>query len=89
MGPQEYVDQQVRRAMAQALEEFEKGIEQPLDAALSSDGDAREALIRISGAVPGVKRAFRKRLQTLGSDLLVLIPGDVQINAYEPVRRRA
>lgn len=64
--------------MAQALEEFEQHIEKPL-----ADGRVPDA-----DAIARVKAAFRKKLQTLASDCLDLMPSDLQINGFEPVVRR-
>jgi hypothetical protein len=71
--------------MAQALDEFEREIEQPLDALLRR-GDAIPEVVRVLEAIPAVKRAFRKKLQALGTDCIDLMPSDMQINAFEPMR---
>jgi hypothetical protein len=70
--------------MAQALEEFEKQIEQPLTVLARSEPRAAA----IVANVDGVKREFRRKLQTLASDCLDLMPSDVEINALELVSRR-
>lgn len=79
--------------MAQALEEFEREIEAPLERAVAR-GERREDIAIVASHVQGVKRCFRKALQALSSDCLEVMgmagvsPGDIQINAYEPVTRR-
>jgi hypothetical protein len=86
MEPREFIEIRTRRYMAQALEEFEKQIEDPLRAILVTEpsrGDVAAVLERVDG----VKRTFRKKLQTLDSDCADLMPSDVQINALELVRR--
>ena len=69
--------------MAQALEEFEREIEHPLRAL--APGDPR--VTAIVDRIDGVKRTFRKKLQTLASDCTDLMPSDVEINGLELVRR--
>lgn len=77
MDPKEFVETRTRRYMAQALEEFEDMIETPL-----RRGDRPD-----SAAIDCVKRTFRRKLQALSSDCIDLMPSDLQINGFEPVRR--
>jgi hypothetical protein len=84
VDPRHYVETRTKRYMAQALEEFEREIERPLIAAAKEHPE----LDAIVGRIPGVKSTIRKRLQTLGSDCLDLIPPGTQINGFEPIVRR-
>lgn len=86
MEPREFIEIRTRRYMAQALEEFEKQIEDPLRAILVTE-PSRSDVAAVLECVDGVKRTFRKKLQTLASDCADLMPSDVQINALELVRR--
>lgn len=72
--------------MAQALEEFERQIEEPLRILARAEPDRRDVK-RIVENIDGVKRTFRKKLQTLASNCSDLMASDVQINAFELVRR--
>lgn len=79
--------------MAQALEEFEREIEKPLERAVAR-GDRREDIAIITSHVQSSKRNVRKALQALRDDCLEIMDlagvrrGDIEINAYEPVLRR-
>ena len=89
MNPREFVDIRMRRCMAQTLEELEKQVEQPLrelHGSLSNGATARH-IGRIVDDIDGVKRTFRKRLQAFGSDCADVMPSDVEINGFEPIRR--
>lgn len=86
MDPREFVETRTRRYMAQALEEFEERIEQPLDALRRAE-PSRSDIARIVEEVDGVKRTFRRKLQALAGDCIDLMPSDLQINGFEPVRR--
>lgn len=89
MEPREFVETRTKRYMAQALEELEDRIERPLEALLVAEPIAQGELAVIVNDIQHVKATFRKKLQTLASDCLDLMPSDVQINAFEPVRRNA
>ena len=89
MDPREFVDTRMRRCMAQTLEELEVQIERPLrelHESLSNGATARR-IGRIVDDIDGVKRTFRKRLQAFGADCADVMPSDVEINAFEPIRR--
>lgn len=86
MEPRDFIEIRTKRYMAQALEEFEKQIEDPLRA-LAIAEPSRHDLAAIVDRMDAVKRTFRKKLQTLASDCADLMPSDVQINAFELVRR--
>jgi phosphoribosylaminoimidazole (AIR) synthetase len=74
MDSRAFVEMRVRRYMAQTLDEFEAKLESQLPEELHQS--AKE-----------VKATIRKKMQTLGSDCLAMMPSDVEINGYEPVRR--
>lgn len=65
--------------MAQTLEEFEETVEKPLASGRRISTEAVEAF----------KRQFRKRLQAFATDVSDVMPTDVEINGYEPIRRSA
>lgn len=88
MDPREFIEIRTRRYMAQALEEFEQRIEDPLRALSGREPTASE-IAAIVENIDGVKRTFRKKLQTLASDCADLMPRDIEINALELVRRSA
>lgn len=69
--------------MAQALEELEVKLEEPLRRLAQTDPSARAIL----ADVDGVKRTFRRKIQTLASDCIDLMPSDLEINALELIRR--
>lgn len=73
--------------MAQALEQFEQDIEEPLKAAVRAEPYRRD-LADIVENIDGVKHTFRKRLQQLASDCIDLMPADLSINGFEPVATR-
>lgn len=83
MDPREFVETRTKRYMAQALEELEVKIEQPLRQLAETNSDAAA----IAAEIDGVKRTFRKRLQSLASDCIDLMPSGLEINALELVRR--
>jgi hypothetical protein len=74
--------------MAQALEDFELRIEDPLRALSIAEPERRD-IASIVEQCDNVKRTFRKKLQTLASDAADLVPRDIEINALELVRRSA
>jgi hypothetical protein len=86
MEPREFIEIRTKRYMAQALEEFERQIEDPLRALVAAEPSRRDVAMVVE-SIDGVKRTFRKKLQTLASDCADLMPSDVQINALELVRR--
>lgn len=90
MDTREFVDTRTKRCMAQTLEELEERIEKPLQALISSGAPITvHHVARIVADVDQVKRIYRKKIQALASDCLDLMPRDLEINAYEPVRRSA
>lgn len=76
MDKRAFVETRVRRYMAQTLEEFEV----KLESRLPDDPELRQA-------AKEVKATIRKKMQTLGSDCIDIMPNDFEINGYEPVRR--
>lgn len=90
MDPQEYVETLKNRVMAQTLEELELRVETPLRALAGREAPISAAQLNvILNDIELHKRAFRKRLHVFGSDCLNLVPPDIEINAFEPVRRSA
>jgi hypothetical protein len=95
MDPRQYVDTRVKRYMAQCLEEFEKEIELPLREARAmvfaagDDVGLSKCLQQAVNGIEPTKRAIRKRLQTLGSDCLDIMPDGLHINGYEPIITRS
>ena len=86
MDPSEFVDTRTKRYMAQALEELEREIEQPLRHAQATS--PRADIAAVLDRVPGVKRTFRRKLQALGADCKDLMDEGIQINGFEPIIRR-
>lgn len=88
MESKEFVEILMRRCMAQTLEDFEQRIETPLrELRGATNGANRHRVGRIIDDCDQVKRTIRKKIQGFESDLLRLIPADLEINAVELVRR--
>lgn len=79
MDAQQFVDTRMKRLMAQTLEEFEDVVEKPLDTGRRID----------ISKLTDFKSKFRKRLQAFATDVSDVMPRDVEINGYEPIRRGA
>lgn len=86
MNPKQFVETRTKRYMAQALEDFERDIEGPLRRAALVE-PRRPDLDAIVAGIEPTKRSFRKKLQALGADCTDLVPANIEINGFEPVRR--
>ena len=92
MESKTYIERLTRRYMAQALDEYERRIERPLKDHVRQLEDMGHVSAPRAAAILGdsedVRRRIRGKFMALGGDCADLMPGTLEINAYEPVRRR-
>jgi hypothetical protein len=88
MNPADFVDKRRKRCLGQTLGEFERHIQRPLQQlAQREEPISAYHLQRVLNDMELVKDTIRKQIQALASDCLDLMPPELEINAFEPVRR--